>query len=177
MRKLIAAAFALLLSGCWMGSNLYSASDARPAMPPGLYRLEGIESENPTGRVLNLPNGMTQFGDGDERLLIGFVPLDAEGRIFASWVPDHAVDRAAEPVVIFNLVERLGDDVYIFYLPTCDGEDREIARAAGAVVELGPSVTTCTFDSRASLEDALRRLRPRPEREYMRLVRIGDGER
>jgi len=176
MRKLIAAAFALLLPGCWLGDGLYSATDARPALPPGLYRLvfEG-EEESETARVSIMADGMTRIEGTRDAAIIGFVPLDAEGRRFAQW--NEVADRLPRPGFseFYLLVERRPGGEYVFYYPTCEDEEREVARSAGATVEPTPNIAICRFSSRASLETALRRLRPDSAHVVYRLVRIGEG--
>ena len=42
MRWLSALALLLLLPGCWFGGDFYAASDLRPALAPGRYRVEPL---------------------------------------------------------------------------------------------------------------------------------------
>ena len=174
MRRLIAA-LALLLTGCWMGDGLYSAGDATSAMPPGIYRVTESNGNSRTDRVSLLPDGMTQIEaeSGGNHDIIGFAPLDSEGRAFVQW---GTPSGERSNVQTYNLVERHANGEFVFYMPSCEGEEAEIARSAGATVEPGRDLTTCRFHTRASLESAMRRLTIRPDRVFVRMVRVGDND-
>jgi hypothetical protein len=176
MRALVTAVLMLLLSGCWMGDRLYSAADARPALPPGSYRIVGGEGESAIARVSIMANGMTRIQGPHDEAIFGFVPLDGEGRAFVQWDDDSERAPGADVSQVYYLVEHGPGDEYVFYFPMCENEEREIALAAGAAVVTEPNVTICRFSTRASLEGALRRLRPNPEQIVLRLTRIGAGD-
>src|SRR4051794_5524610 len=84
MRLLILAA-TMLLTGCWVGDGLYSSSDARQPITPGIYRTIDGDEMTRVERVAVLGNEMTEIGDGDGRGFYGFAPLDKENRRFVTW--------------------------------------------------------------------------------------------
>ena len=56
----------------------------RQPIAAGVYRTtngDRIEIE----KVTLLPNGLTKIGDGDDKSLYGFAPLDRENRRFVAW--------------------------------------------------------------------------------------------
>src|SRR6185369_13935471 len=127
----------LLLSGCWTGEKLYSASDAVAAIPPGKY-YDDLATRSHTGRVSIDPNGMTRLvpdDDTEKTTLIGFVPLDGEGHKYAIWLSDDVDGQPIDAAGIYGLLLRSGDQ-YSMFMPACS-ETSELAVAAGAKVEKG----------------------------------------
>jgi hypothetical protein len=176
MRALVAVIAVLLLSGCWEGDDLYSAADARPAIPPGPYGLVSDDGEPPIAvRVSVLPSGMTRLTAGGETEDFPMAPLDAEGRMIVHWLEPRGAETDADALELYLLIERRPGGEYAFYMPRCEGEEAAIARAAGAGVRLSSNVAVCRFPDRASLESALRRLRPDPAALHWRLVPSADG--
>jgi hypothetical protein len=160
----------LLLTGCWVGDGLYSSSDARQPIRPGIYRTTAGEGRTQIEKVTLLPNGLTEIGDGDGQGFYGFAPLDKENRRFVAWFrkdEETPEDRGQ----LYMLLERRSADEFVLYLPECKGELAEIARKAGATVEQG-SADTCQFPTRASLESAMRQVKI--SRDVMRIVRLRD---
>jgi hypothetical protein len=146
----------LLLAGCWMGDGLYSSSDARQPIPAGIYRAIARDEKPHLERVTLLPSGMTTIGDEDGNSVYGFAPLDRDNRRFVAWYhkgDDPSDDRAQ----LYMLLERRSPDEFVLFLPQCDGAAGDIARRAGATVEQG-TTKTCLFQTRASLEAAMRRV-------------------
>jgi hypothetical protein len=142
---------ALPLAACWGGAVFYSASDARPALPPGVYRT--LPSSEPdqaeTVRVSIRADGMTRIvGKGDE--IVGFAPLG--GPYFAMW----SVEREDGNSAIYALFEAKQGH-YRLIIPFCE-RTTAIAAAAGARIVKDPKTTLCTFETRAQLEDGLRHL-------------------
>jgi hypothetical protein len=171
MRLLLIALLAFALAGCWAGLNLYSASDARPAISPGVYKATSDREVERVYRVSILPNGLTQFDTGEKKEIYGFAPLDAAGRTFVGWMnldgEPAAPGEAKEANQIYALVVRQPRGGFIVYAPECRDEAGEIARRSGATVEKGES-NVCLFPTRANLEAALRLL-PRDERSALKL--------
>src|SRR5438309_2916188 len=85
MRLLLIAVLPFSLWGCWTGSNLYSASDARAAIPGGVYNATAPDQLAHIYRISTLANGMTQFDGGDEKEIVGFAPLDVDHGVFVVW--------------------------------------------------------------------------------------------
>jgi hypothetical protein len=171
MRLLLIAPLAFALAGCWAGLNLYSASDARPAIPPGLYKATSDGEAERVYRVSILPNGLTQFDTGEKKEIYGFVPLDAAGGSFVGWMnldeDPAAAGETKEANQVYALVVSQPRGGFIAYAPECRDEAGEIARRSGATVEKGES-NVCFFRTRASLEAALRLL-PRDEGSALKL--------
>ena len=167
MRVLVLLA-ALLLTGCWAGDGLYSSSDARQPIAAGTYQATNPDGQTRLENVVLLANGMTRIGDTDGKGLYGFAPLDGENRRFVAWYHEdsgNSEDRAQ----LYLLLERRSKDEFVMYMPTCDGEDAAVATKAGASVEKG-SVNTCTFPTRASVENAMRQIRV--SKDVIRIVRF-----
>lgn len=155
-RVLPISALTLTLGGCWMGAGLYSASDARPAIPSGTYR--GVE---PGGviksyQVTALPNGLTQVDDGEDKIPYGFAPLGPD--IFVAWLEMNDEPAASDKTVpnqFYGLLVRQSEGRFIAYIPVCKDEAAGIAKRNGAKLVAGPS-PECRFSSRSSFEKALR---------------------
>lgn len=171
MRLLLIVLSALALAGCWTGLNLYSASDARQAILPGLYKATSDGEAERVYRVSILPNGLTQFDAGEKKEVYGFASLDAAGGMFVGWMnldeEPAAPGEAKEANQVYALVVRQPRGGFTIYAPECSEAAGEIARRSGATVEKGES-NVCFFPTRASLEAALRLL-PRDERSALKL--------
>ena len=176
MRWLSALALLLLLPGCWFGGDFYTASDLRPALPPGRYRVEPLTprpGEEDPGKTLVVSvrgDGFTEFvpveqdgrEDRSETAIAGFVPVDETNTAFAAWFelppggPPAQNGAVGSPDLRpYALLRRDPDGSYRFLILSCPGPIEAIARAAGArPSELAPSV--CIFPDRASLEAGLR---------------------
>lgn len=155
-RVLPIAALAVALGGCWMGAGLYSASDARPAIPSGTYRGTEPGGEIKTYEVTMLPNGLTQVDDGEDKIPYGFAPLSPDA--FVAWLEIDDGQQTSDkrvPNQFYGLFVRALDGRFIAYLPACKNEDAKLAKRSGAEVEAGPAAV-CRFSSRGSLERALR---------------------
>jgi hypothetical protein len=152
VRKLILL-FLLPLAGCWEGDSFYTASDSRPALPPGTYRVvpDDHSAKPETVKVSMLPDGMTAMGDKDSSNAVGFAPLN--GSYFVMWMIQDR-DRPHEALYALFQSER---GHYRLLAPFCD-RTKAIAAAAGAEVKTDPKLTTCRFQTRAQLEDAFRHL-------------------
>jgi hypothetical protein len=181
MRVLLAFAAALLLSGCWEGESLYGAGDARPAIAPGFYRMVSERDELPPSmlRVSMQPDGMTRIdpvpGRDNERMTIGFAPLDPDGRAFAAWtIPGGIIEPGT--AVTYGLLRRGDDGAYVYIVPMCD---RTLLIAiAGGAAPAGRDALACRFTSRAGLVSALRSLPADAEGlgEVVRLVPVDPAE-
>ena len=159
-RLLLVAFLAVALGGCWMGANLYATSDARPALPSGVYRAVEPGGSTKVYQVSHLSNGLTQLDDGQDKIPYGFAPLDADGRSFVAWLEiddDQATHVTSQPNQFFGLLVRQGDGTFVAYAPTCKDVAAKLARASGATVEAG-TTPACRFPTRAALEKALRLL-------------------
>ena len=163
--RALAHCAALLLCGCWTGDQLYADADARSVIPPGSYRFVS-DDEQIDVRIRSTEGGMTRLEAEGETRDYALSPIDNEGRRYVSW---ERVDTDQAYV----LIERRSDGDYLLHYPSCEGEEADMARAAGADVGTG-MLATCRFRSRESLEGALRQLRPAPGSRSVRLVRIGD---
>jgi hypothetical protein len=174
MRLLLIALLPLTLAGCWTGMNLYSASDARPAIPSGVYIASGSDEPQHVYRVSTLSNGMTQFdGQEDKTQVYGFAPLGMPNAFVAWWeIQPNPKGRPAEndENQMYALVVRKSDVSFLIFAPPCSDEAADLARKHGAVIGAGPS-PTCRFPNRRSLEAALLQL-PRDEAEAMTLKRV-----
>ena len=144
--------FALPLGSCWGGQTFYTASEARPALPPGVYRAVPLDqSEKPeTVRVSILGNGMTSIAGKGDANVVGFVPLDPS--YFVMWQPD----AEGGPGAIYALLHAERGH-YRLIIPFCE-RTLAIATAAGAELTKDPKIKVCSFKTRAQLEDGLRHL-------------------
>lgn len=176
MRWLATLALLLLLPGCWFGGDFYAASDLRPALPPGRYRVEpltprpGEEDQEKILIVSIRSDGFTEFlplerdgrEDRSETAVAGFVPVDETGTVFAAWFELPPGGATTQSGVVgspdlrpYALLRPDPDGGYRFLILSCPGPIEAVARAAGArPSELTPSV--CIFPDRASLEAGLR---------------------
>jgi hypothetical protein len=173
MRLLLVALLPLMLAGCWSGVGLYSASDARQVIPPGVYKAVSPDADAKVFRVSMLPDGMTQFGGGEDKDAYGFAPLDPAKGMFVAWEvarDSSPKDDATKGNQIYALVVRKPNGRFLVYLPACTDEEAEIARKNGAAVDSGIAAT-CTFSTRAGLEKALLAL-PQDEKTAMQLERV-----
>lgn len=158
----------LALTGCWVGLDLYSPTDARPAIPAGVYRATGGDTPARVYRVTMLPNGMTQFDSGEKKEVYGFTPLGPS--IFVGWVQIADSGPQDEANQLYGLVVRQADGLFMIYAPECKGEQADIARKNGATIESGSS-PACRFTTRGGLEKAIREM-PRVPADALRLERI-----
>jgi hypothetical protein len=162
-----------LLPGCWYGVSLYAPSDARPAVPAGVYLATAKDEPTESYRVSLLPNGLTQFDTGEKKETYGFGPLDPAAGAYVMWLPVKDDDKTAEgpgEYQIYLLLVRRRDGEYRIYPPVCTDEEAEVARRNGAAIEAGPPAS-CHFNDRASLERALRQL-PRDESSAATLKKV-----
>ena len=119
-RLLLVVLPAVALGGCWIGTNLYATSDARPALPSGVYRAVEPGGSAKVYRVSLLPNGLTQLDDGKDKIPYGFAPLDAGGRSFVAWLEvdeDQASQGATAPNQFFGLLVRRAGGTFVAYAP------------------------------------------------------------
>lgn len=172
MRRLFLVFACLGLTGCWYGDRLYTPSDAKAAIRPGVYRATIENERDKVYRVSIETNGMTKLDGGETPDLMGFSPLDAAGRTFVAWLPLKDKDTSDErgELQIYMLMVRVSADEYRFYPPECKGAAAGLAQKNGATVESGTS-PACRFSSRADVERALRLL-PRDESSASTLKRI-----
>jgi hypothetical protein len=150
--RLLILLLALPLAACWTGDSFYAASDSRPALPPGDYK--SVPSDKPADaqlvRVTIRGDGMTSIADRDGDHIMGFAPLG--GSYFVLWYRDDENKQAT----LYALFQSERGHFRVL-VPFCD-KTRAVAVAAGAQVVTDPKLTTCTFKTRAQLEDGLRRL-------------------
>jgi hypothetical protein len=173
MRLLLVAFGSFLLSACWYGISLYTPSDARPVIRPGVYLATARDEPTKSYRVSMLPNGMTQFDSGEKKETYGFAPLDPDRGTYVLWLPVKDEDpKATDPseYQIYLLMVRVRDGEYRIYPPECKDEAAEVARKSGATIESGPP-PSCHFATRAALEAAMRSL-PRDESSVATLKRV-----
>ena len=172
--RLLIAPLLVLLAGCWTGDRFYRASDARAAIPAGLYRSFG-EDEPGIVRVTLLANGMTRIGadDGRRPSVLGFVPLDSGQRRFVVFQAQDTGVPIGDDIGLYSLLERRRSGEFVFSVPMCP-RTATVAAAFGAqLVSDGENPVECRFPSRESLEAALRRFAPQPS-ETIRLVRVDE---
>jgi hypothetical protein len=152
-----------------MGEGLYADGDTRLAIEPGVYR--GFAPRQPPGQlqVSILPNGLTHLADEDGGDDYGFAPLEPSRGTFVAWINDKDERRAARHAQLYFLATKGSDGSLTLYIPSCDGDEAALARAAGATVEKA-TPAACHFPTRASLEAAFRRLRPLNADMTMKLV-------
>jgi hypothetical protein len=171
MRLLLVALLPFALTGCWEGANLYATSDARSAIPAGVYTATKADEQPKVFRISTLPDGMTQFDGGDEKDVYGFAVLDRDKGTFVGWMQPEGEPPEAkaknEPNQAYGLMVRKPDGSFFIYLPDCKEAAAEIARNAGAAI----ANDECNFPTRGALENALRLL-PQDENYAMRLVRV-----
>jgi hypothetical protein len=140
------------LASCWGGLTFYTASEARPALPPGVYR--AVPADEPkqaeTVRVSILGNGMTSIAGKGDANVVGFVRLDPS--YFVMWQPD--ADGGPGAIYALLHAERAH---YRLIIPFCE-RTMAIATAAGAELTKDPKIKVCSFKTRAQLEDGLRHL-------------------
>jgi hypothetical protein len=162
MRLLLVPVIAFALSSCWVGTDLYAPPDARPVIPPGVYKATARDEPAHVYRISMLPNGMTQFDGSDENDVYGLAPLRTDGITFVAWEdvkPDSAVPAApGDPNQNYALVVRQADGAFFIYLPTCSDDQAETVRKLGATIKPG-TVATCVFPTRPILQEALLLLR------------------
>ena len=155
LRVLLLAFMFLVLTGCWVGRDLYSAIGARPAIPAGVYRATGGDTPARIYRVSMLPDGMTQFDSGEKKEVYGFAALGPG--TFVGWVQIEDAATGDDPNQLYGLVLRQADGLFMIYAPECKNEQAEIARKNGATIESGSS-PACRFATRAALEAAMRQM-------------------
>jgi len=166
-RVLLIALFSLALTSCWIGRSLYSPTDARTAIPPGVYQAIAPDEPKRVYRITILPSGLTQFDTGEKQEVYGFAPLDRDSFVGWAQVEDAPADAENQ---MYGLLVRQPGGGFMIYLPECKDEQAEIAREAGAIMEGGTS-PACRFPTRAGLEKAMRQL-PRDPSQAMRLERV-----
>lgn len=154
-RLLLIALLALVLGGCWMGTGLYGALDARPAIPSGTYRATEPDGTAKTYHVRSLPNGLTEVDDGADKIPYGFAPLGSNA--FVAWleIDEGSPSGGNVPNQFYGLLLRLPNGAFSAFLPRCKGADATIAKKSGAAIGSGPA-PECRFSTRAALERALR---------------------
>ena len=140
-----------MLTGCWTGGHWYAASDSRPVLPDGRYRL--VTDEMPgKGDVLSIhrrPDGATAIEGGDNPLIAVLVPLGGASphRHVVQLQRDDGVARRA----LFILLDDSGGRYRLALLP-CSGSRAEAARASGGSIARDPqSAATCNFGTREAL--------------------------
>jgi hypothetical protein len=172
MRSLLIALASILLTGCWYGVGLYTPSDARPALKPGVYEATAKDEPTKSYRVSMLPGGLTQFDCGEKKETYGFVPLDPARGTYVLWLPvkDDDAKSADGEFQIYLLMVRVREGEYRIYPPECRDEAQQVAVKSGATIDTG-TPAACHFTSRTSLETALRQL-PRDETSAAILKRI-----
>jgi hypothetical protein len=177
MRLLMIALLSLALAGCWIGDRLYSDSDARPALVPGLYRLSTPGEKPGEVRISILRSGLTEMSDAggkdDDSDVYGFAPLDPRRGTFVVWHGGDKGGQSTEGEQLYLLGQRHAGGIFAIYIPFCDGTEAGIARRAGAEIEGAKKRELCRFRSRAALEDALRRLQPSDQKRIMTLAPVG----
>jgi hypothetical protein len=173
MRRLLIVLACFVLSGCWYGLGLYSNSDARPAIPPGVYHATG-DGPDRAYRISILPSGLTQFDVGEKGVGYGFAPLDRKHGTFVAWAnvedDNAATDGRKGTYQMFALMVRKSNNEFLIYAPDCKDEGADIAREVGATIETG-TPPACRFPTRAALEKALQQV-PRKEDDALTLTRI-----
>lgn len=161
----------LLLSGCWIGDELYRPQDARPVLAPGDYTLRGETPgmvDSGTVRISILPDGTTRATpvseggseDPGDAFAFGLAPLDEEARLAVIWVTAMEGQPLAGDARLYGVLRREGDGSHSFFFPTCEGETAAAAQRAGAEVMEGGPQGGCYFRNRAQLETALRAVAP-----------------
>ena len=156
MRLLPLVAATLLLGGCWVGERFYADSEARPAIPAGLYRSPTDDCENDLVRVTILPSGLTRFdGESDDWDIAGFAPLGSDGRRYVAWLLAENGETPNSEVA-YALLERRGRE-YLIFAPACE-HTQTLAQTYGAEIVPDRKMTMCRFRDRQSLEMALSRL-------------------
>jgi len=171
VRRLLVAMLAVLLSGCWFGYGLFTESDARVVLTPGVYRLAEPGRASHDVRIAILPSGMTRLDDpesDDGDAVYGFVPLAGSNR-FLVWMGKFG--KPSEQLTqIYFFGERRGAGSFAFFVPSCADEDGQIAVAAGAVIESG-SAPSCRFPNKAAVLRALAQVRPN-QRDTLVLTKV-----
>ena len=156
MRRLLLI-LAWALTGCWYGERLYTPSDARPAIPPGVYRATIENEKDKVYRVSIEANGMTKLDGGESPDLLGFSLLDPARGTYVAWLPLKDKSDERSEIQIYLLMVRTAPDEYRFYPPECKDAAADLARKNGATAESGTD-PACRFDKRADVERALRYL-------------------
>lgn len=178
MRALLALAAALLLSGCdWVSFvPLYTPADSVQPLQPGQYRVSDAARAVPVVRVIILDNGLTRMpgnSPGEEPTTLGFIALDDSGQRFLAWLEPEGPPTETPQARMFLLAERSGGD-FLFYAPDCEARNAELTVAAGGRIEADGRRRACIFDSRQSLESAMRQAVIGRDRLIVRLTR-SDG--
>ena len=174
MRAILALAAALLLAGCWLGESLYTASESRPALPPGRYDIANVQGAIDGGPVdVSIrPSGLTRVADNRDQEItqLGFAPLPDAGGDHVIWVVDRLRDDG--PRTMYGRLRRVGEGDYLLVFPECR-RDQAAARTGRATVA-GPETgsQSCTFPDRAGLEAALRRIEIDPAHLVMGMIRL-----
>ena len=165
----------MLLAGCWTGDRFYRASDARVAIPAGLYR--SLDEREPVMvRVTIDADGMSRFtpDDATRPSRLGFAPLDAQGRRFVVWQAQESGHPIGDDIGQYSLLERRGDGEYVFFMPICE-LTASLAAAFGArLLPNDADPAECRFPNRERLEAALRQFTPPPDHAGARLVRVDE---
>ena len=120
LRVLLLAFMFLALTGCWVGRDLYSPIDARPAIPAGVYRATGGDTPARVYRVSILPNGLTQFDGGEKKEVYGFAPLGRD--TYVGWAQIEDAGPEDEVNQLYGLVVRQADGRFMIYAPECKDE-------------------------------------------------------
>ena len=167
MRALVFAA-ALSLSGCWEGPLFYSASDVVRPLEPGQYELSAPDEAPSRVPVTIAADGMTRIDD--DRM--GFVPADPDAGTFIMWGEPETPEEQAH--VQYLVLQRRSEREYRLFIPQCEGEERQIALAAGGQLVEEGNTPMCRFRTREALEQAVRNLRL-DTMTSATMVRIADG--
>jgi hypothetical protein len=174
-RPFAAPVLALLLSGCWLGGDLFGPADAQHLVPPGLYRgMTAVEDRAPaTFRVTSLPDGMTNLQSedgGGTGITMGIRPLPGKPGLFMTWL-ERPDGRDAD----FALLRPEADGTFTLYAPACN-LTLDILQVVGVAPGMDGALPSCVFSDRAAVEAALRLFSDRMERQRpLRVMRLPSG--
>ena len=146
----------MLLSGCWLGDNLFAPADAQSIVPPGRYRMSGTPGSAPgIVSIIQLPNGMMRLQGDDEPggndITFGVTPFPGRPGLFITWVEGESRTEG-----FYGVLRRETGGGFAYYMPSCH-RTQELVRAAGGQPTGDGGTPSCRFPNRAALETALRR--------------------
>jgi len=165
MIRALALSLCLLLAGCWGGAGFYAATESRPAIAPGEYRMnaEAAGAADALVRVSIRPDGTTLItplgeegnepDDGDA-ITLGLTPLGTSNDRFVAWVTSIGGEGFRGGAQVYALLLRQPTGFRLL-LPRC-AETRSWVPSFGVSIPADAD-PVCEFPDRARLEAALTR--------------------
>lgn len=169
----------LSLSACWSGLPFFTAADAVPAIPDGLYRMAETDAgatEGETIRISRQPDNSLRVDGGDHPMRALTVPLDSSrpGLFILQLQKLDPADADRAPKAMYMLLDMKGNTPRIGILP-CDATTGAlVTRQGGSVARDPQSAASCTFPDRALLHQQMLAVAGHPLRDQIVLMKVRD---